>query len=117
MPIAARYRQFLPKPSPGQLSPGYSPTQDVLANCDSLQQVRTSPVQDTQGGRLFTASTPPIINLSPGLSPTERQQGSPIYEYDLRETALRRGLQGRTWICYNRLNICMCYMHMTCLST
>lgn len=43
----------------------------------------------------FSTHSPPILNLSPNLSPSsEHQRTSPVY--DLRESTRRRGLQGKT---------------------
>lgn len=49
--------------------------------------------QDLTAG-FFSTLSPPIINLSPNLSPTvtEPRRSPPFY--DLRETTRRRGLQG-----------------------
>ena len=45
----------------------------------------------------FSTHSPPILNLSPNLSPTsEHQRTSPVY--DLRESTRRRGLQGNILI-------------------
>ena len=43
----------------------------------------------------FNPHSPPILNLSPNLSPREAQRNSP--SYDLRETTRRRSIQG-AWV-------------------
>lgn len=48
---------------------------------------------ETEESEYFSTHSPPILNLSPNLSPaSEIQRTSPVY--DLRESTRRRGMQG-----------------------
>ena len=108
--VSAHLRHLLPKPtgpllqhhapvSPG--SPHYagSDVQSYLTSGD-LGQFNTgavtsggSPSAEDQNTQYFNPHSPPILNLSPNLSPTETQRNSPVY--DLRDTtSRRRNLQG-----------------------
>ena len=63
----------------------------VLIPEDRNQNLSDASMLDQQGQYISTHS-PPILNLSPNLSPTEPQRTSPFY--DLRESTRRRGQQG-----------------------
>ncbi|XP_060571310.1 E3 ubiquitin-protein ligase RNF38-like isoform X2 [Ruditapes philippinarum] len=82
---------------------GAIPQSQLVANCNSEQGACGSDLRHIQGGASVTADSdeseflisthsPPILNLSPNLSPTnENQRTSPFY--DLRESTRKRGLQ------------------------
>ncbi|XP_064601392.1 uncharacterized protein LOC135467550 [Liolophura sinensis] len=118
MPIAAsqkdnqvRYRHILPKPPgyPGhllhhhhnsQVSPtsgnvGARYSHDSAAILPELGHLSAMSAAANSSGEsfehFFSTHSPPILNLSPNLSPTEPQRTSPFY--DLRETTRRRSLQ------------------------
>lgn len=120
MPIAAsqkdnqvRYRHILPKPPgyPGhllhhhhnsQVSPtsgnvGARYSHDSAAILPELGHLSAMSAAANSSGEsfehFFSTHSPPILNLSPNLSPTEPQRTSPFY--DLRETTRRRSLQGK----------------------
>ena len=88
-------------PSHGQLSPsgavhhqdsaGYVP--DNFGQYASNIPSTTSPDSHSQPPPYFNTHSPPILNLSPNLSPTEAQRSSP--GYDLRDSTRRRSLQGK----------------------
>ncbi|KAK3095882.1 hypothetical protein FSP39_020303 [Pinctada imbricata] len=98
--LLQHYQQFLPK-SPschlgGQLSQGadnYIGREDAAALVTDLQEhlssLSPSAASDRASG-FFSTHSPPILNLSPNLSPSapEPQRVSPTY--DLRETTRRR---------------------------
>ena len=119
-PQVTHFRHILPKPPgchSGQLSPN-----SALSNQSNSQSARYQPhlgqdlspgvvpqeaaaaqinnnlisMQENQG-HFFSTHSPPILNLSPNLSPTEPQRSSPFY--DLRETTRRRSLQGMCSFC------------------
>ena len=61
--------------------------------CGSDVVRRTSSASSSETGQYFSTNSPPLLNLSPNLSPTnELQRTSPFY--DLRETTRRRGYLG-----------------------
>lgn len=78
---------------------GAIPQSQLVANytseggaCGSALEdpVRRGPARESE---YFSTHSPPILNLSPNLSPTsEHQRTSPVY--DLRESTRRRGMQG-----------------------
>ena len=113
MPVAASSQnepqvsyQYLPKP-PGFVaahepqptsSPSHFNSQDNTSfiNAEfSSQYARNSPQRDSLvDAQYFNTHSPPILNLSPNLSPAELQRNSsPLY--DLRDSTRRRSLQGR----------------------
>ncbi|XP_074643416.1 E3 ubiquitin-protein ligase RNF38-like isoform X2 [Tubulanus polymorphus] len=74
----------------GSYSAQYAQEQNYM-----IQEINhMSPVSthsnDNQGP-FFSTNSPPILNLSPNLSPAEPQRGSPVY--DLRESTRRRSVQ------------------------
>lgn len=115
MPIAApqkdaqaqliqHYHHLLPKPAgyhrgvAGQISPtSLVASQDSLYNADVAELGQIANISQSQNSEdnehFFSTHSPPIINLSPNLSPTEQQRTSPFY--DLRESTRRRSLQGK----------------------
>ena len=112
-PVSARLRQFIPKP-PG---PGFSPESDPSSpqfptpSHQDLQDLSlgaaaaNSPGHDSLAEvRYFNTHSPPILNLSPNLSPSSEQQStrsnlSPLCDW--RETTRRRpSMQGRIFIFY-----------------
>lgn len=118
MPVAAahakdgqifqHYQHLLPK-SPrfhGQLSPTSIVTnsEGIFTSHDRVTLVNEyghlTTVQASAHGdateQFFSTHSPPLINLSPNLSPiAEPQRTSPFY--DFRETTRRRGLNGK-WV-------------------
>jgi len=102
-PIYQHYHHLLPK-SPGchvtgQLSPASLVTnsenfigRDGAALVTDISHLRQATTQTDRSGHFFSTLSPPIINLSPNLSPTDTRRSPPFY--DLRETTRRRGLQG-----------------------
>ena len=95
-------------PHPSQISPTgvQDSTPYVSDTFNQLNQYEyganagsTSNASDVHAGpAYFNPHSPPILNLSPNLSPTEIQRSSPIY--DLRETTRRRSLQGESTWCF-----------------
>lgn len=119
MPVASsqreaqlcRYRHILPKPPGfhgGQISPtlmmnpdtGYLPEMDQIASIASSSQEATE--------QNFSTNSPPILNLSPNLSPAEPQRTSPFY--DLRESTRRRSAQGLFNV-FNTIYVYVCYLY------
>ncbi|XP_067657771.1 E3 ubiquitin-protein ligase RNF38-like isoform X3 [Haliotis asinina] len=113
MPVAAsqkdsqivQYHQLLPKPPSchaGHLTSNFVPSPENLCGAESVAlmpegasqlaslSAAVSGVGESQGHYISTHS-PPILNLSPNLSPTEPQRTSPFY--DLRESTRRRSIQ------------------------
>ncbi|ELT96643.1 hypothetical protein CAPTEDRAFT_187378 [Capitella teleta] len=89
-------RQHLaPKPSPPQ---GFVHSEEVpsfpsddfsSADLDYAASISSEAGVNAEPGSYFNTLSPPILNLSPNLSPAESQQrGSPVY--DLRESTRRR---------------------------
>ncbi len=109
--VPSHFRHLLPKPpgpvygagaSHGQLSPthinGVVHHQDSAAAYvnDNFNQyasaVPSSSATDSQPSSYFNTHSPPILNLSPNLSPSEAHRSSP--GYDLRDSIRRRSIQG-----------------------
>lgn len=105
--LLQHYQHLLPK-SPtyhlgGQLSPGaLVPSSEhyigreegatYVSDLRPLTALQASTSAD-RNGSFFSTHSPPLINLSPNLSPTvEPQRVSPFY--DLRETTRRRSFYG-----------------------
>ncbi len=136
-PVSARLRHIVPKPPNhhymghhGPVSPdmvtnspncygaedsydsqGYVPSEHI-AQFHEIHDygpaglpTRNSPLETSP--QYFNTHSPPILNLSPNLSPsnTEQQRTSPVY--DLRETTRRRSLQGKVQLVTARAK-CTC---------
>jgi hypothetical protein len=88
----------------GQLPPGHTarhPNAGPFIAQEHNQTVNIGAAANVHSGaespaHYFSTHSPPILNLSPNLSPAEPQRGSPIY--DLRDTTRRRSLQGRIFL-------------------
>ena len=94
--VSSRLRHLIPKP-PSHVSPTgtHYTSQDaqsyLTADIGQYRVASTVASNSTSvEGHFFNPHSPPILNLSPNLSPTQRS--SPVY--DLRETTRRRSLQG-----------------------
>ena len=113
--VPARFRHLLPKPpnfphpggaNHGQLSPSQGlgvhphPQDSASYVAETAGQLAaniavSSTVTDNQS-QYFSTHSPPILNLSPNLSPTDgSQRASP--GYDLRDTTRRRSVQGELY--------------------
>jgi hypothetical protein len=112
-PLSPRFRHILPKPpnyphghaglnanivsSSGAHAafPGESQTPCIsdLAAAAAAAGGQYSSSSSPDSSQFFNTHSPPILNLSPNLSPTEAQRNSPVY--DLRESTRRRTIQGR----------------------
>lgn len=108
MPIAspqtdAELIQLILQSKPHGVS-GALPQSQLVANfsgdggaCGSnLHHIEQDPSASDQNAEseYFSTHSPPILNLSPNLSPSsDNQRTSPVY--DLRESTRRRGLQGK----------------------
>lgn len=103
--LARTYSLLSSKPSAsysGRISPSlvsaaseslYTPESGTLLS--EMGQITNMPTNSNNDntGHFFSTHSPPILNLSPNLSPVEHQRTSP--GYDLRETARRRSIQGK----------------------
>uniref|UniRef100_A0A0L8GW25 Uncharacterized protein n=1 Tax=Octopus bimaculoides TaxID=37653 RepID=A0A0L8GW25_OCTBM len=103
--LARTYSLLSSKPSAsysGRISPSlvsaaseslYTPESGALLS--EMGQITNMPTNSNNDntGHFFSTHSPPILNLSPNLSPVEHQRTSP--GYDLRETARRRSIQGK----------------------
>lgn len=90
---------------------GAIPQSQLVANCNTEEGACGSDLHHIQAGAsvtgenddaefLISTHSPPILNLSPNLSPTnENQRTSPFY--DLRESTRKRGLQGNLVVFIN----------------
>ncbi|XP_052825957.1 E3 ubiquitin-protein ligase RNF38 [Octopus bimaculoides] len=101
--LARTYSLLSSKPSAsysGRISPSlvsaaseslYTPESGALLS--EMGQITNMPTNSNNDntGHFFSTHSPPILNLSPNLSPVEHQRTSP--GYDLRETARRRSIQ------------------------
>lgn len=65
----------------------------LLPDMGQITNMPTNSNNDN-AGHFFSTHSPPVLNLSPNLSPVEHQRTSP--GYDLRETARRRSIQGKS---------------------
>ena len=98
--LLQHYQQFLPK-SPschlsGQLSPGvdnFIGREDAAVLVSDLQEHLSglSPASATErASNFFSTHSPPILNLSPNLSPSAAEPPRVSPTYDLRERTRRR---------------------------
>ena len=100
---AAQFHHLIPKP------PGYSASTQHGQRPASIQEGATfvsselahysGATRSGSGSPYFNPQSPPILNLSPNLSPSELQRNSPVFThnsggYDLRESTRRRSIQG-----------------------
>ena len=109
-PVPSHFRHLLPKPpgpgygasaNHGQLSPGgVVHHQDAASTFvgETFNQYGNSVGASSSSGAesqpppYFNTHSPPILNLSPNLSPSEAHRSSP--GYDLRDSTRRRSIQG-----------------------
>lgn len=71
---------------------------ETVGGCSSevvrLTGGATAAASNNENGQYFSTNSPPLLNLSPNLSPSnDNQRTSPFY--DLRETTRRRGYLGK----------------------